>query len=327
MKVFITGITGLLGNNVARQLTQRGDQIVALVRSQPKPEVLEGINVSLVHGELAETPETDRAIAQCDAVIHSAAVIHLGWTKAEESMRVNRDGTAAIADMALRHGKRLVHIGTVNTIPVATNGIPSDEETRETAVNAQIPCNYVVSKRASVEVVMKRVADGLDAVVVHPGFMLGPYDWKPSSGRMMLELGKGFKPGWPVGGCSLCDVRDVATGVIAAMDRGITGRHYVLAGENVTYKHLWTEMMRLMGRPRPLVPIGPGLRFVASRMGDLSAKLTGRETDINSAGVAMSAQLHWHSSDRARQELGYTNRPMQETLKDCANWIREHFMS
>jgi dihydroflavonol-4-reductase len=327
MKVFITGITGLLGNNVARLLTKRGDEVVALVRSEPNPEVLDGIRVKLVRGELKDAPETDAAIRECDAVIHSAALIHLGWTRTEESMQINRDGTIAIADMALRHRKRFVHIGTVNTIPVATDGVPSDEETPTTEVNAQVPCDYVVSKRASVEVVMDRVAKGLDAVIVHPGFMLGPYDWKPSSGRMMLELGKGFKPGWPVGGCSVCDVRDVAAGVIAALDRGQTGRHYVLAGENVTYKVLWTEMMERMGRPKPLVPIGPMLRAVAGRVGDLSARITGHETDINSAGVKMSSQLHWHSSDRARAELGYTTRSRQETLDDCAKWIRDRFLS
>ena len=326
MRVFITGITGLLGNNVARLLTQRGDNVVALVRSEPKPEVLEGIRVELVRGELIDSPETSKAIAGCEAVIHSAALIHLGWTRTDESMKVNRDGTVAMADMAFRHQKRFVHIGTVNTIPVATDGVPSDEETPTTDVNAQVPCDYVISKRASVEVVMERVARGLDAVIVHPGFMLGPYDWKPSSGRMMLELSKGFKPGWPVGGCSICDARDVAAGVISAMDRGQVGRHYVLAGENVTYKVLWTEMMQLMGKPKPLVPIGPMLRAVAGRVGDLSARITGHETDINSAGVKMSSQLHWHSSDRARAELGYSTRSRQETLADCAKWIRERFL-
>jgi len=326
MKFFLTGITGLLGNNIARQLSARGDEVVAIVRGKTNAEVLDGIQVKTAVGDLNCQQVIEEAIASCDAVIHSAAIIHLGWTRMEESMNVNRDGTAVIADAALMCSKRMVHVGTVNTLALATGGIPSNEDTVITTSNAQVPCAYVASKRASVDVVMSRVAKGLDAVIVHPGFMLGPYDWKPSSGRMMLELGRGFKPVWPVGGCSVCDVRDVAAGVIAALDHGVRGRHYVLAGENLTYKALWSEMATRMGKAKPMVPIGPMIRFLASGFGDLSAKITGKETDINSAAIKMSSQFHWHSSDRARAELGYVNRDVHQTLDDAAAWIKSHFM-
>lgn len=326
MKVFLTGVTGLLGNNVARVLCDRGDDVIALARSEPAAETLEGVRLQLIRGDLTSTQVIDDAIASCDAVIHSAALIHLGWTRMRESMRINRGGTSVIARAALKHGKRMVHIGTVNTLALASDGIPSNEDTLITAVNAQVPCAYVASKRASVKAVMRRVPEGLDAVIVHPGFMLGPYDWKPSSGRMMLELGRGYKPVWPIGGCSVCDVRDVAQGVVAALDRGTVGRHYVLAGENMTYKHLWSEMATRMGRPKPVLPVGAGMRGFASAFGDLAARLTGKESDINSAGVKMSSQFHWHSSDRARAELGYSNRAVGETLDDAAAWIKDHFM-
>jgi len=259
-------------------------------------------------------------------VIHSAAVIHLGWTRMKESMRVNRGGTFVVARAALKHRKRMVHVGTVNTIALATNGVPSDEETPITDVNRQVPCAYVASKRASVEVVRRRIAEGLDAVIVHPGFMLGPYDWKPSSGRMMLELGRGYKPIWPTGGCSVCDVRDVANGVLSALDRGPCGRLYVLAGENMTYKQLWSEMATRMGKPTPILPVHAISRKIVGVVGDLAARLTGTEGDINSAGVLMSSQFHWHSSQRAREELGYSNRPVSQTLDDAAVWIKEHFL-
>lgn len=326
MKVFLTGVTGLLGNNVARLLCERGDEVVALVRSEPAVETLDGVRVRLVRGDLQDARAIEDAVTSCDAVVHSAALIHLGWTRMKESLRVNRGGTSVVARAALKHGKRMVHVGTVNTLALASGGIPSDENTEITAVNAQVPCAYVVSKRASVEVVTRRISKGLDAVIVHPGFMLGPYDWKPSSGRMMLELGRGYKPVWPIGGCSVCDVRDVAKGLLSALDRGVTGRHYVLAGENVTYHRLWSEMATRMGRPKPVIPVGLGMRTAASALGDLAARLTGRETDINSAGVKMSSQFHWHSSARARAELGYTNRPLGETLDDAAVWIKEHFI-
>ncbi len=326
MKIFLTGGTGLLGNNVARLLSDRGDEVVALVRCEPSPAVFESLAVRTVRGDLSDAAAIDAAVADCDAVVHSAALIHLGWTCMEQSMRANRDGTATVADAAKRHGKRMVHIGTVNTIAVGAKRTPSDEETPLTARNAQVPCAYVESKRASVAEIEKRLLSGLDAVLVHPGFMLGPHDWKPSSGRMFLELAKRRPLVWPTGGCSVCDVRDVAGGVVSALDRGLKGRHYVMAGHNVTYRTLWSEIARRVGKRAPVLPVGPAIRLLAGVVGDTRTKLTGQETDINSAAIRMSSQFHWYRSDRAHRELGYDTRPLSQTLDDAADWIQSQFL-
>ena len=88
MKVFLTGVTGLLGNNIARVLSDRGNEVTALVRSEPAAETLRGIRLRLVQGDLSSKQTIDEAIANCDAVIHAAALIHLGWTRMRESMRI-----------------------------------------------------------------------------------------------------------------------------------------------------------------------------------------------------------------------------------------------
>lgn len=337
MRVFLTGATGLLGNNIARQLTDRGDKVIALVRSEPAPEVFAGVDVEFAYGDLFAKATIERAIERCDVVIHSAAMLHIGWHYLNESMRANRDGTQTVAEAARRAGKRMVHIGTVNTMAMppqksfgrraAESLAVADEQTPLTPETEQVPCSYVISKRASVEVVSKQVENGLDACIVHPGFMLGPWDWKPSSGRMMLEIGRRpFVPAWPTGGCSVCDVRDVAAGTIAAIDKAATGRHYILAGENWTYRQLWKEMATRMGRPSPLLPIGPLVRAGASLCGHVVGRFTGVETDINGAAIKMASQKLWFDSSRARREIGYSNRHLSTTLDDAANWIQTRFL-
>lgn len=326
-KIFLTGGTGLLGNNIARQLSQRGDQVLALVRTPPAPELFAGVNVELIHGTLDDQQTIQEAVDRCDGVIHSAALIHLGWHQMEESMRANRDGTATVAEAARRRGCRMVHIGTVNTLALACDGQPASEETLITPATAQVPCAYVTSKRASVEVVQQAVERGLDASLVHPGFMLGPWDWKPSSGRMILELGRRYIPACPTGGCSVCDVRDVAAGVLAALGAGQSGRHYIMAGENWRYRKLWTEIARRMGRPAPIFPVGPLVRLGVAGFAAVRTRFTRLETDLNSAALKLSSQLHWYDGSRAREELGYTNRDVHETLDDAATWIRERFLT
>ena len=187
-----------------------------------------------------------------------------------------------------------------------------------------------MSKRAGVNAVLAEARRGLNVAVVHPGFMLGPWDWKPSSGRMMVEVARAPRPLAPSGGCSVCDARDVADGTIAAMDgvlnRSIpAGREFVLAGVNWDYLRLWTEMAGRVGRRPPWKRVGPIPRLIGGVYGDLVSKFTANESDLNSAAIAMSHQFHFHDSSRAAAELGYSNREVGQTLDDAAEWLRRFF--
>ena len=210
MRIFVTGGTGLLGNNVLRQLDEAGHQLISLVRGEPDEKVFGGIRTEFARGGLNDIDVIDQSVQGCDAVIHSAGLIHPGWCRMEESMRVNRDGTRVVGEACLKHDAKLVHVGTVNTLGLGDRDHAADEETPLDNAGGQIPSAYVLSKKAGCEEVRKLVAKGLRAVLVHPGFMCGPWDWKPSSGRMMLEIARKWAPVCPSGGCSVCDPRDVA---------------------------------------------------------------------------------------------------------------------
>ncbi|MAI71865.1 MAG: HpnA protein [Rhodopirellula sp.] len=326
MRVFVTGGTGLLGNAVLRELNAVGHDSVALVRSPCDSVAFEGIDTEFVTGDLLDRELITNVVRQCDAVIHAAGLIHLGWRRLQESMRVNGEGTQIMVDACLQHGCKLIHVGTVNTLAVGTLEQPADESTPCSNAGGQIPCSYVLSKRAGVEAVKKGVEQGLQAVILAPGFMLGPWDWKPSSGRMMLALSKGWKAIAPSGGCSVCDVRDVAAATITAVDKDLSsGRQFILAGENMTYKHLWASMAQRFGQRAPLMSAGPFQRRIAAALGDLIGCIY-QEPDFNSAAIKMSSQYHWYDSSRAEQELGYKPRHVQQTLDDAAAWVREKHM-
>lgn len=323
MKVFVTGGTGLLGNTVLRELNAAGHESVTLVRSSCDSEVFGGVDTEFISGDLLDRSLIESVIEGCDAVIHAAGVIHLGWKRMQESMRVNGEGTQIMVDACLQHGCKLVHVGTVNTLAIGTQKQPADESTPCDSAGGQIPCSYVLSKRAGVAAVKKGVAEGLEAVILAPGFMLGPWDWKPSSGRMMMAMSKGWKVIAPSGGCSVCDVRDVAAATITAMEKDLlSGREFILAGENMTYMQLWAAMAERFGRRAPLMRVGPMQSWIAAASGDAIGRLF-EEPDFNSAAVKMSAQFHWYDSSRAERELGYKSRQVEQTLDDAAAWARE----
>ncbi|WP_442506839.1 NAD-dependent epimerase/dehydratase family protein [Novipirellula sp. SH528] len=328
MRVFVTGGTGLLGNTVLRQLEASGHQTVALVRGEPNREIFSGLSIEFLRGDLRDTDTIHRGVADCDAVIHSAGLIHLGWTRLHESMQVNRDGTAVIAEACRKYDRKLVHVGTVDTLAIGSREAIVNESTPITSANDQIPCSYVQSKRAGVAEVLAQVELGLRAAIVHPGFMLGPWDWKPSSGRMLIEVGRAWKPLAPSGGCSLCDSRDVAEGTIAAIERGgDDGRQFILSGDNVTYFQLWKEIAKRMNSRAPLMPTGPAGLWLAGKLGDAFSLVSGKEGDLNSAVVQMSRMFHWYDSTRAKTELGYTHRDQYETLDDAVAWIQDHHLN
>ena len=327
MKVFVTGGTGLLGNNILRQLTKDGHELVALIRGQVDDEVFRGINTKFVTGDLSDQATIDQAANGCDVVIHSAALIHLGWTRLKESLMVNRDGTKTIVNACAKHGCKLVYVGTVNSLAIGRAGKPTSEQTTIQEAGDQILCSYVTSKREAAEVVRRAAQDGLQASMVHPGFMLGPWDWKPSSGRMMLEIARNWTPIAPSGGTSLCDARDVAAATIAAIQKASRDcPEYILAGHNMTYRNLWDEMSLRMNTQKTWMSAGPVQRWIGGLGGDLVTKVVGKEPDLNSAGIKMSAQFHYYDSTLAESELGYQIRDAAEILDTAAEWINERHL-
>jgi dihydroflavonol-4-reductase len=321
--LLVTGATGLLGNNVVRELLARGHRVRVLVRgAAPRPE-LEGLDLDVINGELADPAALERAVSGCRAVIHSAAMIHIGYTRLEEARRVNVAGTQSIAAACRAAGIRMIHVSTVDTLPAAA---AIDRPIDETASGiAKTVCTYVVTKRESDRVVAAACAQGLDAVIVHPGFMLGPYDWKPSSGSLILAVKKAPVVVAPRGTASVCDARDVASAVVNALTAGRNGEHYILAGTNIGYPELCQRIVSVMQLPKRVVRMRKVIPTIA-RMVDVWNRLSGaRERSFNGAALAMAHLHHSYDSSKAQRELDYQRRPLDETLADACAWLMEHF--
>ncbi len=321
MTILVTGATGLVGNNLVRMLLERGDAVRVLVREGSDPRPLEGLEVELRHGDIRDESAVLRAMDGIEAVLHAAGHVHLGWTGTEMQRAINVDGTRHVAVAALAADAQMVHVSSVDALGIGAKEQPADEES---PVQGKVPCGYVLTKRDAEVVLQESIAQGLFAPIVNPGFMLGPWDWKPSSGRMLLAVAKTFTPLAPDGGCSVCDVRDVCRGILTALERGQSGRRYVLAGENLSFFEFWQQLAKRSGGSPPFGRAGKLLPWIAGRMGDLMGKLSGKEGDVNSASVRVSNQFHFYSSARAQQELDYQNRPLEETIRDAWEWFQDH---
>lgn len=318
--IFVTGATGLLGNCIVRELCDRGQRPRVLCRPQTPRTPLDGLDIDIVQGDVEQPEILNKAIEGCSAVIHAAAMIHIGWDRLDASRRVNVAGTASIVRACSASNVRLVHVSTVDTLPAAVDRQhPISESYREGVAKPR--CTYVISKTESEQVVTDAIEAGLDAVIIHPGFMLGPWDWKPSSGRMMLEVNRAPIVAAPPGGCSVCDARDVAAAIVASVAEGARGEHYILAGENMSYQQLWTRMLHTTGRRRRVHQLGKRIRWIGKGIDLVNRSGFVREGDVNGASIQMGSIFHYYDSSKAEQQLNYRRRPVEETLADAWQWL------
>lgn len=321
VRILVTGATGLVGNNCVRLLLEQDHDVHVLVRPAHDPRPLKSLAVKTHHADLRHPAELRHAIPKVDGIIHAAADTHIGRYPRPIQYEVNVQATRVIAEVALQHGAKVVFVSSVDALPA---GRPDVEVNEETSGDSKFPCGYVTTKRAAEAVLQEFVQRGLDAVIVNPGFMLGPWDWKPSSGRMLLRVATGFTPLAPTGGFSICDVRDVVAAIVTALREGTSYRRYILAGENMRYLEAWRLFAQVAGGRGPLCRAGPLMRLMAGTWGDLHARVTGREGDVNSAAIGMSDLYHYYDSSRAARELGYQMRPPQESITDAWAWFREN---
>lgn len=321
---FVTGGTGLLGNCIVRELNERGMKTRVLCRRGTSRTPFDGLPVDIVEGDLNESRVLDAAIAGCTAVIHCGAMIHLGWQKLDESRQVNVEGTRAIVDACLRHQCRLIYVSTVDALPTARAQAQPIDESGEGGV-ANVQCAYVVSKTEAEQLVREACTKrGLDAVILNPGFMLGPYDWKPSSGRMFLQVVKAPAIVAPCGGCSLSDARQVAKACVNAIELGACGESYIVAGENISYRELWKRMLRIADRPKHVFSLRKRITWIGAAIDCFHRWLPVPEGDVNGASISMGMLNHYYDSRKAQQALGYNPRVTDAALAEIWDWLETH---
>ncbi len=324
MRVLITGATGLLGNNVLRSFLNEGHSAAVIVRNNSDSRPLEGLEVDKFYADLAADTASGakvlrEALDQVDVMIHCAGVIQIGWSRMDLSLKVNRDATEVIADTCRLKKIRLIHVSTVDALAAGTPDSPATEDQIDPP---KVPTSYVVSKRAGDEVVWEQIAAGLDGIIVHPGLMFGPWDWKPSSGKMILAISRQFIPFAPCGGISVCDVRDVAAGIMSSVAHGNSGESFIMAGENISYLELWQRIATLLNRRAPLGKLPIWLGRLVGGVSDFASRFRNQETYSNSGAIMMGEAYNWYSSEKAKRELGYEIGSIDVALEDAYEWFK-----
>ncbi|MBS9532900.1 NAD-dependent epimerase/dehydratase family protein [Mycobacterium sp. M1] len=323
----ITGASGLLGANLTAELIAAGHTVTAIRRASTDTSGLSDLPVTWVDAGLGSTAELRAAFAGADVVFHCAAAVSTRRRVTPAIRATNVDGTQNVIDAVIDCGTpRLVHTSTANTIGPNPDSTPCDEDSPWAMDRFKFANAYAVTKHQA-EILVDRAADAVDAVIVHPTYLIGPRDSKPSSGRMILEVVRRRTPFWLPGYNNFADVREVARGMIAAWSQGKRGEHYLLGGAELTYRDFMERVARLAGVRPPSLRLPHPLARIAGRFGDLAEAVTGRETTVNSFAIRYAfTDLYRYRSDKAVRELGYRVGPIEPAIDAALTWFRERGM-
>ena len=322
MRVLVTGATGFVGGNLARELWDRGYEVRALVRPGSNTLTTEGTGIQRVKGDLLDRGSLDQAMAGCEAVFHCAAA-YTFWSRDPQRVRkTNVEGTVNVLECARDAGVwRIVYTSTVSTVGMPKDGTLGDESTplKRDALHG----HYKQSKFDAEREAMRLASEGVPVVVVNPTAPVGPWDVKPTpTGKIILDFMRRRIPAYLATGMNLVDVADVSAGHILALERGETGKRYILGNRNVTLKEMFTMLSRITGLPAPKwrlpywLVVGAGYAEQA-----VSAGLLRREPLIPVEGVLASRKPAWVSSERAISELGLPQSPVEGALERAAEWF------
>jgi len=320
----VTGASGFVGTALVRKLIAASFQVRVLLRPASDRRNIEGLPVEIALGDLADNNSLERALEGCNALFHVAADYRLWARHPQQIYQSNVAGTVNIMQAALKAGvERIVYTSSVATLGLHDDGTPADENTPVT-INDMIG-HYKRSKfLAEVEVKRMIAGQGLPAVIVNPSTPVGPRDIRPTpTGRMVLDAACGRTPAYVDTGLNLVHVDDVAQGHLLAFERGVTGERYILGGRNMTLKEILTEVARITGQKPPRVRLPHNLVLPIAYISEAWAWLTnGPEPRATVDGVKLSKKYMFFSIEKARRELGYNPRPVEEALKDAVEWFR-----
>lgn len=325
----VTGAAGFLGSNICAQLIERGDKVRAFVLEGDKAARFIPEEVEIVYGDLCDKDSLQKFFSVEDGIeticIHVASVVTVNPYYKKLVLDVNVGGTENIIDICLEHKecKKMVYVSSTGAIPEKPHGekITEVDEFNLDKVVGWYSKSKAMATNNVFSAIKKR---GLNATVVYPTGIFGPNDNALSeTTSTIIKIIKGEMPIGINGSFNIVDVRDLAAGCIAAADKGRVGEGYILGNEVIKMKSLSDILRKELGC-KPIKYFLP-LRLaekIAKKMEKKAAK-TGEMPMMTTFSVYNLKRNNTFDYSKARKELGYSTRPIEETLRDEAQWLKE----
>lgn len=321
MLATVTGASGHLGANLVRTILDRKWKVRALIHNDTR--ALDGLDIERISGDVINEESLRQAFTGADVVFHLAGRISIVSWDRKEVEAVNITGVRNVVEACKSAGvKRLIHISSFHAHQQEPLNEPLDES-RSLHEGKYPPYNY--SKAEGEKIVKAAIEQGLNAVIINPGGMLGPNDFKPSYfGTTIISIAKGKLPALVNAGLCWVDIRDVADGIINACEHAKAGAKYILSGNWVTLADIAKQVAGTTGVKPPQVVLPMWMAKASAPLATLFDRIAGRRalfTPISMKELESNTNI---SYVKANKELGYQPRPLEQSITDTVSWFDSH---
>ena len=321
MRLLVTGATGKVGNAVARRLSERGDEVVALVRDVATAREGLPAGVQLVRGDVTDPASVHRAVEGVEGVFNCMGIYEQWLPDDARFEQVNAQGALTVVAAARQAGaRRVVHTSTFDVFHADQGGTLDETQLADYPKGTA----YERSKQHAEELVLGEAGSGIEVVIVNPAGVYGPGPWAGAGlDGVLRDVIRRRLPALPPGGLTLAHVEDVAAGHLAAFERGERGERYILADGFASNAEIARAAVEEAGRgwvpPTIPVPVARGIAAAGERVANL----------IRRPPLLPAGQLHfllWQAridNTKAREKLGVEFRPWQQGIRETVRWMAE----
>lgn len=325
--IVVTGATGHIGNVLVRELLARGHKkIRVLVLPHENALPLKGLEVEKVEGDLRDPASLIKAFEGADVVYHLAAIVSILPWRSRSLHEINVSGTRNVIEACRKTNvRRLVYTSSIHALFAEPPPKVVDENILFNPDN--VVGAYAKSKAEASLEVLNAAKQGLDAVIVCPTGVIGPYDYKESEmGHLIKDFITGKLKVYIDGNQDFADVRDAAIGHILACEKGRRGEVYILSGETISIKNLLLLLEELTSLKAPSLKIPIPLVKIIAIFTSLYYILTKTKPRLTPYSIYVLTYKAFASDEKARRELGYSTRPLRKSIEDSVKWFKENRM-
>ncbi len=325
--IVVTGGTGHLGNALTRALVAGGaTEVRALVRRGRSAASIADLNVRITEADVRDRDSLLRAFRGADVVYHAAGIVSIGGRGFQRLHETNVEGTRNVIAACLEAGvRRLAYTSSVHAFVEPPSGTYLEESHDIDPARVRGP--YAKTKAEATRLVLQAAKEGMDAVIVFPSGIVGPYDSRPSHmGQLMLDCASGHLKAAVKGAYDFVDVRDVALGLIAAAREGRSGEGYILGAHRVTIAGLLNIVEQMTGTPAPRLCLPLGFAKAVSLLMPAYYRARRQQPRFTTYSLHVVSSNSLMSHEKATRELGFSPRPFEETVSDTLQWFRQQGM-
>ncbi|MCK4639079.1 MAG: NAD-dependent epimerase/dehydratase family protein [Bacteroidales bacterium] len=319
-KVAVTGASGHVGSGLCRELINKRFNVKVLIRKDVRG--IQDLNLEIVKGDLLDISSLEELCTDVEIVFHLAAQIAINGKNVNEVYKTNVEGTKNLINICIKKGiKRLVYFSSIHALSSAPLDEPLNENRQLVESSRTI---YDISKADGERSVIEAVKEGLDAVILNPTAIIGPYDFKPSYlGQALIKLYLNKLPMLVPGGYNWVDVRDVTNATISAAIKGRSGERYILSGTWLSLKDLSLLLEKVTGNKTPKIVCPTAMAKLALPFIKIIALIT-KEHPLytkNSLDILLNCNRNIVNA-KAKKELGFNPRPLEKTISDTIDWYK-----